>query len=147
MADGRGGYRRPTNPAQVSGPGALSRRTDGQPVMDLPDARYGENKEFTAVEAGAPMASQPPVTGGGGGPALDLSQLVGLGEPSLSDEPVTAGAAAGAGPGLEVLGARTPVQADSEFLRKYWPVLAKAAQREDAAPSLKKFARLLFTQM
>jgi hypothetical protein len=74
--------------------------------------------------------------------------IVGLGEDTTSPEtPVTAGAALGAGPGIESLGARTPVQADSEFLRRYWPVLAKAAQRDDAAPSLKKFARILFTQM
>ena len=42
MADGHGGYRRPTNPSPVSGPGALSRRTDGQqPTQDLPNAKYG----------------------------------------------------------------------------------------------------------
>ena len=29
MADNRGGYQQPTNPAPVSGPGSLSQRTDG----------------------------------------------------------------------------------------------------------------------
>lgn len=40
-----GGPRRPTNPAPVSGPGAMSKRTDGGPAQklrDLPDAQYGE---------------------------------------------------------------------------------------------------------
>ena len=39
----RGGYRKPQNPAAVSGPGALSKRTDGkQPVVRVPDVPYGE---------------------------------------------------------------------------------------------------------
>ena len=30
---GRGGYQAPTNPAAISGPGALSQRTDGGPTQ------------------------------------------------------------------------------------------------------------------
>jgi hypothetical protein len=37
MANGHGGPRTPANPAPVSGPGALSKRTDGaQPKMQSP---------------------------------------------------------------------------------------------------------------
>ena len=58
-----GGDHPPVNPAAVSGPGALSQRTDGkQPVMALPNAKYGENKDFQAVESGAPMGSPPRLT-------------------------------------------------------------------------------------
>ena len=35
MANGRGGYRQPSNPAPVSGPGALSKRTDGGAVEGI----------------------------------------------------------------------------------------------------------------
>ena len=57
MANGHGGYRRPTNPAPVSGPGALSRRTDGrQPTRSLPNAKYGENAAFEAAQGAAPMS-------------------------------------------------------------------------------------------
>lgn len=52
----RGGYRRPANPAPVSGPGALSRRTDGkQPVMNMTGGKYGENKQLNEIQASAPM--------------------------------------------------------------------------------------------
>src|SRR5688500_4938857 len=95
MADGRGGYRRPTNPAPVSGPGAHSRRTDGQPVMDLPDAAYGENAHFREVQQGAPVAKAQAAQS----VASDaMSRVVGLGEPSLEpDVPVTSGAEYGMG--------------------------------------------------
>jgi hypothetical protein len=91
MANGHGGHRTPRNPAPVSGPGALSRRTDGgspQGRMQLPDAKYGEQAAFQEAQGGAPMAgsSMPPP-----------QPLTG---PSMRpQEPVTAGAASGPGPG------------------------------------------------
>lgn len=61
----RGGYRAPANPAVASGPGALSQRTDGGPTqgaMPIPDAAYGEQAEFQAIQGGAPMAAvEPPL--------------------------------------------------------------------------------------
>ena len=48
----RGGYRQPSNPAPVSGPGALSARTDGgagnskQPIRRIPGQAYGEQREL-----------------------------------------------------------------------------------------------------
>ena len=121
---GAGGYQAPTNPAPVSGPGNLARRTDGgpgakQPVMTLPDAKYGEAKAFRQQEQGAPMSalggmpapSGPPAGAGPGGPSggapapggMDLP--VGMGEPTKRpDEPVTHGADAGDGPGSASLG-------------------------------------------
>lgn len=144
-----GGNHPPRQAAMVSGPGALSQRTDGQPVRDLPDARYGENKAFTAAQAGAPMASQPPLSGGGGAPALDLSQLVGLGEPSLNpDEPVTAGAAAGAGAGPEALGLpRSDMQSEAQALGKYLPVMIRVSQMDDATPAFKRYVRQLVANL
>jgi hypothetical protein len=94
MARGRGGYQRPSNPAPVSGPGALSQRTDGgpsQPIREIPAEQYGDRKANADLQAAAPMAAQqegtvrpaPPVnlpTGGVTFPttAPDESPLAGL---------------------------------------------------------------------
>lgn len=102
---GRGGYQAPTNPAPASGPGRLSRRTDGGPAQSLavlPDAQYGEEKTYREQQRGAPLIQADPRPGpasaGGGRP------VTGLGDPSTRpDEPVTAGAALGPGPGPEAL--------------------------------------------
>lgn len=114
----RGGYQRPTNPAPVSAPGRLSQRTDGGPgnmqgakyVSGLP---YGEGAEFQDVQQMAPMeaaAKTPSASSVGAAPAQlarqERPQLTPLSAPStMPSEPVTAGAAIGAGPGPEVLGA------------------------------------------
>ncbi|NBT47131.1 MAG: hypothetical protein EBT07_04835 [Actinobacteria bacterium] len=63
MAENRGGYRKPNNPAPVSGPGKLSQRTDGGPAdtrqaqMKVTGMPYGENKELNEVQSQAPLAS------------------------------------------------------------------------------------------
>jgi hypothetical protein len=54
MAEGRGGYRKPNSPAPVSGPGQLSRRTDGGPqqtTQPMTGMGYGENAEFTEMQS------------------------------------------------------------------------------------------------
>jgi len=41
----QGGYRKPNNPAPISGPGSLSQRTDGggtQPATYVPGLPYGQ---------------------------------------------------------------------------------------------------------
>lgn len=91
-----GGYRAPANPAPVSGPGALSARTDGVPNGQVSGLAYGENGALNAQAASAPMAQAP------AGP-----QITPLDAPSqFSDEPVTAGSPLGPGPGPEVLSGR-----------------------------------------
>src|SRR5687768_17004666 len=128
MADGHGGYRRPTNPSPVSGPGALSRRTDGQqPTQDLPNAKYGENAAYRQAQMAAPMSGDIGGAVPSGGAALgpDLSQIVPLGAPSQRpDEPITAGMSGGPGAGPAIPNrpsSLTPQQA--ERLRSYLPVL------------------------
>lgn len=121
-----GGYRTPANPAPVSGPGALSQRTDGQPAMQLPDAAYGEQAAFQEAQAGAPMAMEPMVRPSGPPPA-------GLMDPTQRpDEPVTAGAALGAGPGPEVLQDREAAVREMGGLDRYMPMMEKMAARDDA---------------
>lgn len=69
---GRGGNRTPRDPAPVSGPGALARRTDGgpsaaPPVSDAPVARHGEGPVTEAIEQAGPGARGPASAGGGQG--------------------------------------------------------------------------------
>lgn len=63
----RGGKRTPRNPAPVSGPGALARRTDGgpgQPVRSFPAEYQGQRQGLANLQAAAPMSAGP-----SGGPA------------------------------------------------------------------------------
>ena len=97
-----GGYRQPKNPAPVSGPGALSQRTDGgavegmtQPVQSYTGGSYGNNKEMSEQQSGAPLAGSP------------MPPIVGLDIPTqFPDEPLSAGANYGEGPGLDTSGIR-----------------------------------------
>ena len=64
MGDNRGGYRKPANPAPVSGPGALSQRTDGspsQPATYIPGLPQGEGQATYDQQVSAPMAGTAPV--------------------------------------------------------------------------------------
>lgn len=141
MADNRGGYQRPTNPAPVSGVGRNSRRTDGRPnIRDLPDAQYGENIDYVGVQqAGVAAASAGPV---GESAPLPASFTT----PSTNpDVPVTSGAEYGAGPGAGSLGfAPDGNTADAQDLRKYWPVIIKAADSD--VPSTRKWARQIIAE-
>jgi hypothetical protein len=96
----RGGYRRPNNPAPVSGPGALSQRTDGGATEGFTQGQatytglpYGQNKEINQQQSQAPMA------------AAAMPPILSLNEPSMRpDEPMTSGLNMGAGPGREAMG-------------------------------------------
>lgn len=106
---GRGGYQAPANPAPVSGPGALSRRTDGgptQPIRNIQSNSYGEGVELRNLQAGAPMAATPAPAQG-----LTPADLAGLLDRPTErpDEPLTAGAPFGPGPGPEALPYPQPV--------------------------------------
>lgn len=110
--------------AQVSGPGALSQRTDtgGQPIRSLPDPDYGDAQDFRNQQKGAPLgasgtpqapppgsypsdiasaAQGPAPTAGAGAPAPapgPQAPLPGLFDQGHPDIPMTAGAPMGAGP-------------------------------------------------
>jgi len=141
MAEQHGGYRAPQHPAAVSGPGALSARTDGGPAdphqatRSLPDAHYGEQRDFAAAQQGAPMAAQP-----------DPSQsIVPLDAPTQRPgEPVTHGADAGPGIGAASAGIHPSLaQADYANLRNLLPGLEAIASMPDSNPSTRAFVRQL----
>jgi hypothetical protein len=93
MADGHGGYRAPSNPAPVSGPGALSKRTD-TPELRVSGLGYGENGAVNAAAASIPDGSAP---------AAPAPAIVPLTAPtSRPNEPITAGAPFGPGPGPSI---------------------------------------------
>jgi hypothetical protein len=96
-----GGYRQPTNPASVSGPGALSQRTDGgamdgmmQPQGQYTGFAYGKNQEIQQQQSGASMAGNP-------FPTMDITPL--SAPTTRPNDPVTSGINYGPGPGTEVM--------------------------------------------
>lgn len=145
-AAGSGGYRKPSQPAPVSGPGAGSKRTDGGPAQklrDLPDAQYGEAATFRSLQEKAPLAQTPSATApgpsGGGGAG---SGTPNLGAPTARpDQPIDAGLGQG-GAGLS--GLRDAQQAgDLDRLKRYLPALVEMANRPDATPGFRNYVRLL----
>lgn len=152
MANGHGGARVPRDPAVVSGPGQLSRRTDGgQTQARFTGGPYGEASEMAAIQGGAPMAAAAPTGGGSAGPDLAslLAGLTPLGAESTDpNEPVTAGAMLGDGPGPDSLGLPMDDVAERSADAKAIPAgqlqaMIAASQRPDAAPSFKRYVRQL----
>lgn len=121
--EGRGGYRAPSNPAAVSGPGALSQRTDGGPtqgakyVSGLP---YGQGQQTYSNQVAAPMAGNTM-----GASAMGDSGLVQMEMPTelfaptqRPTEPISSGVNIGEGPGSEVLNLPTTREPISVTMRK-----------------------------
>jgi len=105
MAEQQGGYRRPSNPAPVSGPGALSRRTDGQGAKYMAGGEYGEGQEMMDLQTSAPMSkapAQPRMRQPRSGRQVveeGMSPTPLFAPTERPDEPITAGAPFGPGPG------------------------------------------------
>lgn len=145
----QGGYRQPSNPAPVSGPGALSKRTDGggpgnqQPVRVPTGGSYGDATQLQKLQQAAPLAAAP---GGDAatpaGPALPPG--VDFGAPTQQpDTPVTDGAALGPGAGLEALGLTPQVDDDMQRLLKYLPVFEHMANQPGSSKSARNLVRSL----
>jgi hypothetical protein len=146
-----GGYRTPSNPAPVSGPGAHSARTDTGPKhYEVSGGSYGSSQEFQQQQAASPLA---PAAGSPGSTAasqpLDLSSITGLGAPSsMPHVPVTDGAAAGPGGGPEVLGKPVdPMSEEAQHLGKYLPVMIEVADSDTASPAFRKYVRQLIQNL
>ena len=128
---------------QPGGPGQFARRTDRQPVRQVTDAAYGEQKTFREQQQAAPMVdtSQPAQAGAG---MVDVAaNVTPFGAPSeRPDEPITAGAPFGAGPGPEALG--LPSRNDeAKALLKYLPMLERRASSPDASPTFQNIVQYL----
>jgi hypothetical protein len=147
---GRGGYQRPSNPAPVSGPGSLSRRTDGGPgqaaqgIKSLPNAGYGESKEFRNIQQGAPMANSKAQ------PKPAMPKVTGLGAPTeRPNEPITSGIPMGPGPGPEALGRQSFADqklSDLQALADYLPQFERYANTPGSSNMMKSFVKYLRSQ-
>lgn len=139
MADGHGGYRKPEHPAAASGPGALSQRTDGGPTqapMIAPGGPYGSRSQMQAIQSGAPLA--------GGGGATPTATPIPLDAPSQNpNEPVTAGADAGAGIDAAAAGIRSDQQITNEQLAPFIRSLEVIANLPGSNPETRSFVRSL----
>lgn len=140
----------------VSGPGALSRRTDGgmsQALQALPNAQYGENKDFQSLQQGAGLSQTPDLSGQAQplpqNPAAN--QVVPASAPTARpNEPVTSGAAIGAGPGLSAIG-QDPAQMEQQDIQnnmaKNMPLFTMLANMPDASPSARLMVNLMHSSV
>jgi len=92
----QGGYRKPNNPAPVSGPGALSQRTDGGPTQAatyMAGLPYGQGQQNYDNQVAAPMAGNPI-------PQMQMPTPL-LAPTTRPSEPITTGVDIGDGAGSE----------------------------------------------
>lgn len=155
-----GGYQRPTNPAPTSGPGALSRRTDGGPgskqaaryVAGMP---YGEGADFLDIQNMAPMAAAqrtPSASAEGSAPsqlaAAGGSPVIPLNAPTqMPGVPVTDGADRGPGAGMDSLGLNMANEEQNKAfanqIAQYMPVLMQVAASPNASAETRDVIRRL----
>lgn len=103
--------------AEVAGPGKFSKRTDRnavQPAREMTGGAYGENKALMETQTSAPMSAAPAM-------AMPSMQLAG--PTARPDEPITAGAPVGAGPGPEILPSAPQAPDDTAALLRQIAVL------------------------
>lgn len=108
----QGGYQAPSNPAPVSGPGALSQRTDGGPTQGatyIPGLPYGQGQETYANQVAAPMQ--------GNSYAQDMPTEL-LAPTTRPNEVITNGIDIGPGAGSEVLNLPNTQEPISVTMRK-----------------------------
>lgn len=146
-----GGARQPSNPAPVSGPGQLSRRTDGgpadqkQPIRVPTGGSYGDATAMQNLQQQAPLAESP---GGQVSPGLlaglQIPQGASIGaESEQPDTPVTAGADLGAGPDSGALGLTPQSDDDMKRLLQYLPVFEHMAEQPGSSSAARNLVREL----
>src|SRR5882762_10278419 len=126
------------------GPGQFSERTDkavGAANASLPNAQYGENRDYQDQKSSAKMAS-----GGAGGVNLSgissdaAANVIGFGEPTgQPGTPVTDGAALGAGAGTEALSSSQPPV--NNYASAYLPALIFMANQPGSSDSARNLVR------
>jgi hypothetical protein len=152
----RGGNR-PTapqnNPMNVNGRGGNG-QSGTQAARYVSGLPYGEGQALMATQEAAPLAAAPSIEQSsmpsGLASAAASQPVVGLNEPSARpNEPVTAGAGMGAGPGMEALGPspdqtfNKQLQADNQRLVQYLPSLEQMANDPSASNTFRNFIQYL----
>lgn len=133
-----------------SGPGQFSQRTDRAVYnanQSLPNAEYGENRDYQEQKSAAPMAGAQQT------PPMNLQQMFqGLGqevvpldaESQWPDVPVTDGAASGEGRGPEALG--QPENSGPGQMEAWTPALRWMADRPYSSDSARMLVRQLISE-
>jgi hypothetical protein len=152
----------PEKPATTpSLPGKLAKRTDGgvaskQAVRYASGMPYGEGQDFLDIQSSAAMEKATPVRPAAlpsmAAAAPAGQDVVPLNAPTQNpNQPVTHGADAGAGPGMDSLGLNTANnvqdQAFTQQLASYMPVLMYIASRSDTSPETRNVIRQLRENM
>lgn len=134
----------------VSGPGQFSKRTDtavSNANQSLPNAGYGENKDYQEAKAAAPMAADSGTIANSfgqlfGNPAASVTGLDA--ESAQPNIPVTDGAALGPGAGTEAIA--PPAQKDQRTI-SYLPVLEYLANLPGSSDMARAMVRQIKSQM
>lgn len=152
----RGGYR-PTapqnDPMKVNGRGGNG-QSGTQAARYVSGLPYGEGKELMQTQESAPLAAATSIEQSGmpsGLASAAASQpVIGLNEKSYRpEEPVTSGAALGAGPGMEALGPSAAesftkqLMADNQRLVQYLPSLEMMANDPSSSNTFRTFVQYL----
>ena len=143
------------NPMNVNGRGGNGQSGDAtQAARYVPDLPYGEGQALMQTQQSAPLAAAPSIEQSsmpsGLASAAASQPVIGLNEPSARpNEPVTAGAGMGAGPGMEALGPspdqtfNKQLQADNQRLVQYLPSLEQMANDPSASNTFRNFIQYL----
>jgi hypothetical protein len=142
----QGGYRKPGKPAPVSGPGALSRRTDGRVAEGY---AYGMNKQINEQAAAAPMAKAPTFNAGSArmGEMRSLAPVTPITAETMDvNDPITNGVPVGPGansiPGMPSGPTQDP---DINMIRDYYPMLEFWASQPGTSQATKDYVQYLRT--
>lgn len=143
MANSHGGYREPAKPAPASGPGRLSKRTDGGPTQKLramTGGSYGEGQAMDELQRAAPMGGTAPASAAGGGSmGVDPSSLTPLTAPTSAPE-------VGLLDNLDQFTPPSPSAIDDQTRAKmqaYLPTLLWLASQPGASEQTRQFVRQL----
>ena len=155
----RGGNR-PTapqnNPMNVSARGGNGQSGDAtQAAKYVPGLPYGEGQALMQTQQASPLAAAPSIEQSGmpsGLASAAASQpLTPLNAPSTRpEEPVTAGADMGAGPGMEALGLPNNaalMNQDVQNMAKYIPYLESVANQPESSNAVRLLVRYLKSQV
>ena len=129
------------NPMNISATGGNG-QSGTQAAKYIPGQAYGQGQATIAQQQAAPMAGPAPIPSFSGAAPLPLTAPT-----TRPNEPVTAGAAAGAGPGNEALNLPSTAQGnqdpDINMIRTYFPVLEYWASQPGTSQATKDYVQFL----
>lgn len=150
----RGGYRPnapQNNPMNVSATGGNGQRGDAtQAAKYVPGLPYGEGKQLLDVQQSAPLAAAPSIEQASmpSGLAPAAAPIIPLDAPTtMPNEPVTAGADAGPGPGMAALGLLDREQQLEDTYRAQIAAYMPALLRVAANPNTSTMTRMIIRKL